>query len=205
MTLDEAIKNLTQRAKTLHMSGDISGNDEFHEYANDQMMIVGWLKELKQYRESNAKPNINSDKLVSVKAVLEDLLDIAIEGEVYGSDDHVLQQLSILPKTVDIPVNSGIVEIKPTETYIEHDIIVDGVKVGTVELEPKTKMITRLNIESAYQDKGYGTKVVNYLVSQGYNNLWVNADNDRAIHVYEKCGFKLIKPTMFLMESESRE
>ena len=97
-------------------------------------------------------------------------------------------------------------EVKPTNTYIENDIMIDGVKVGTVELEPKTKMITRLNIESAYQDKGYGTKVVNYLASQGYNNLWVNADNDRAIHVYEKCGFKLIKPTMFSMElSESKE
>ena len=184
------------------MSGDVSGNDDFHEYANDQMTIVEWLKELKQYRESNAKPNIN---LVSVKTVLEELLDITIEGEVYGSDNRVLQQLSILPKTVDTSVNSGNVEIKPTETYIEHDIIVDGVTVGTVELEPKTKMISRLNIESAYQDKGYGTKVVNYLVSQGYNNLWVNADNDRAIHVYEKCGFKLIKPTMFLMESEHKD
>lgn len=205
MTLDGTIKNLTQTAKTLHMTGDISGNDDFHEYAIEQMTIVGWLKELKQYRESNSKPSINSDKLVSVKTVLEELLDTAIEGEVYGSDDYVLQQLKLLPKTVDKPVNSGIVEIKPTETYVEHDIVVDGVKVGTVELEPKTKMITRLNIESAYQDKGYGTKVVNYLASQGYNNLWVNADNDRAIHVYEKCGFKLIKPTMFLMESEHKE
>ena len=204
MTLDETIKNLTQTAKTLQMTGDISGNDAFHEYAIEQMMIVGWLKELKQYRESNSKPNINSGKLVSVKAILEELLDTAIDGEVYGSN-HVLEQLKILPKPVDMPVNSDIVEMKPTNTYIEHDIIVDSVKIGTVELEPKTKMITRLNIESAYQDKGYGTKVVNYLASQGYNNLWVNADNDRAIHVYEKCGFKLIKPTMFLMEAESKE
>ena len=204
MTLDETIKNLKQTAKTLHMTGDISGNDDFCEYAKEQMTIVKWLKELKKYRESNSKLSINSDNLVSVKAVLEELLDITIDGEVYGSN-HVLEQLKILPKTVDVPVNSDNVEIKPTETYVEHDIVVDGVKIGTVGLVPETKMISRLDIESAYQDKGYGTKVVNYLASQGYNNLWVTADNDRAIHVYEKCGFKLIKPTMFLMESEHKD
>ena len=37
------------------------------------------------------------------------------------------------------------------------------------------------------------------------NNLWVNADNDKAIHVYEKNGFKIVKPTMYLMKKGSAE
>ena len=33
----------------------------------------------------------------------------------------------------------------------------------------------------------------------GCDNLWVVADNERAIHVYEKLGFRMEKPTMFSM------
>jgi predicted GNAT family acetyltransferase len=34
----------------------------------------------------------------------------------------------------------------------------------------------------------------------GCTCLWVETDNSRAIHVYEKCGFKKAKETMYLME-----
>jgi len=102
-------------------------------------------------------------------------------------------------------------KIEKTETFIEHDIIFDGTKVGNVELCPERKEITRLVILEPYQNKGYGTEVVKKLVKDGYNYLWVRTDNEEAIHVYEKCGFIKDKNTMYEMryvnkaESEEEE
>lgn len=80
--------------------------------------------------------------------------------------------------------------LKETETFIEHDIIFDGTKVGELELCPTSHEISRLVIFEPYQNKGYGTKVVRELISKGYTKLWVRSDNPKAIHVYERCGFK---------------
>ena len=93
-------------------------------------------------------------------------------------------------------------QIEKTETFIEHDIIVDDVKVGTVELCPERHEISRLIIFEPYQNKGYGTQVVLELMQSGYKSLWVRSDNARAIHVYEKCGFKRKETHMFEMEVE---
>lgn len=92
--------------------------------------------------------------------------------------------------------------IEKTETYIEHDITVDGTKVGTVELCPERQEISRLVIFEPYQNKGYGTQVVKELVQNGYKSLWVRSDNPRAIHVYEKCGFKRAELKMFEMKAD---
>jgi len=89
--------------------------------------------------------------------------------------------------------------IEKTETFIEHDITVEGTKVGTVELYPERNEISRLIIFEPYQNKGYGTQVVQELIVQGYKSLWVRSDNPRAIHVYEKCGFVKGKTHMFEM------
>jgi len=96
-------------------------------------------------------------------------------------------------------------KISKTETFIEHDVIVDSVKVGTVELCPERMEISRLNIYEPYQNNGYGTEVVKSLVKQGYKSLWVRSDNPRAIHVYEKCGFKHGKTYMFEMVIDKTE
>lgn len=93
-------------------------------------------------------------------------------------------------------------QIKKTETYIEHDIIVDGTKIGTVELCPEQHLIARLVIFEPYQNKGYGTQVVKEALKNGYNCLWVRSDNPRAIHVYEKCGFVKGETQMFEMRAE---
>lgn len=94
-------------------------------------------------------------------------------------------------------------EIKDTELYQEFELFVDDVNIGYAEVDLKNKMLSRLNIYPAHQDKGYGTEVVKILTEKyALNNLWVNADNDRAIHVYEKNGYKITKPTMYLMEKE---
>lgn len=91
--------------------------------------------------------------------------------------------------------------IEKTETFIEHDIIVNGTKVGTVELCPEKHEISRLVIFEPYQNKGYGTEVVEELMQSGYRSLWVRSDNPRAIHVYEKCGFHRAETTMFEMRA----
>lgn len=93
-------------------------------------------------------------------------------------------------------------EIKQTETFVEHNIVVDGVEVGNVELCPERNEIARLVIYEPYQNKGYGTEAVRLLVEQGYKSLWVRSDNPRAIHVYEKCGFHKGETHMFEMRVE---
>ena len=80
-----------------------------------------------------------------------------------------------------------IMKIEKTETFSEHDIIVDGTKIGTVELCPERNEIARLIIFEPYQNKGYGTEVVKKLMAQGYKSLWVRSDNPRAIHVQNEC------------------
>lgn len=68
-------------------------------------------------------------------------------------------------------------------------------------MEIKGKMLSRLSIFPPYQNKGYGTEIVKIFNEKyGCNCLWVNADNDRAIKVYEKNGYKKVQPTMYLME-----
>lgn len=95
------------------------------------------------------------------------------------------------------------IEIKEKEKYLEIDIFSDGEKIGLAEVDLTNKMLSRLNIFPPYQNKGYGTEAVKML-NEKYdcNNLWVNADNDRAIHIYEKNGYKIVKPTMYLMRRE---
>lgn len=96
-------------------------------------------------------------------------------------------------------------KINKTETFIEHDIIVDGVNIGTVELCPERKEISRLVIFEPYQNEGFGTEAVKMLIKQGYTHLWVRSDNAKAIHVYKKCGFKQGETQMFEMVAESEE
>lgn len=96
-------------------------------------------------------------------------------------------------------------KIEKTETFVEHDIIEDDTKIGTVELCLERNEISRLVIFEPYQNKGYGTQVVQELMRVGYNSLWVRSDNPRAIHVYEKCGFVKGNTHMFEMVAESED
>lgn len=95
------------------------------------------------------------------------------------------------------------IDLKEHELYQEIEIFADGIKVGEMEVDLKNKMLSRLAIFEPYQNKGIGQQVV-ALAKEKYGCicLWVRADNDQAIHVYEKLGFKKVKPTMYLMEVE---
>ena len=96
------------------------------------------------------------------------------------------------------------IELKENELYQEIEIFVDGEKIGIAEVDLKNKMLSRLNIMEPYQNKGHGTEIVRMLNEKyGCDCLWVNVDNERAIHVYEKQGYKISNPAMYLMERKS--
>ena len=93
------------------------------------------------------------------------------------------------------------ITLKENELYQEIELFVDGQKIGEAEVDIKYKMLSRLSIFPPYQDKGYGTEVVKMLTEKyDLDVLWVNADNKRAIHTYEKNGYKIDEPTMYLMK-----
>lgn len=93
--------------------------------------------------------------------------------------------------------------LKKNEFYREIEIFDGDTKIGEAEVDVNGHMLSRLCILKPYQNKGYGTQAVRILTEEyGLKVLWVNADNARAIHVYEKCGYKKTKPTMYMMERE---
>lgn len=99
----------------------------------------------------------------------------------------------------------GNISFKENELYQEIELFADGEKIGEAEIEIKGKMLSRLCIFPPYQNKGYGTQIVDMLNKEyGCEVLWVNADNARAIHTYEKNGYVKSKPTMYLMKRDTR-
>lgn len=98
------------------------------------------------------------------------------------------------------------ITIKENELYQEIELYVDGQKIGEAEVDIKGHMLSRLSIFPPYQDKGYGTEIVKMLTEKyGLDVLWVNADNKRAIHTYEKNGYEIVEPTMYLMKRGGKE
>ena len=91
--------------------------------------------------------------------------------------------------------------LKEKEHFIEIDIqLSDGTLIGTAEIEPNEKMLERFAILKPYQDKGYGQKALSTLIDvYGIKKLWVRSDNEKAIHIYEKFGFKGKREVMFEM------
>lgn len=75
----------------------------------------------------------------------------------------------------------------------------DGIHIGTCSLYNNDSTRVQLGIrigDKSYWDKGYGTEVINLLVSYAFASLgvervWLKVlpQNIRAIRCYEKCGF----------------
>ena len=95
---------------------------------------------------------------------------------------------------------------KENEIYKELELFDGNTKIGEAEVDIKGRMLSRLVIYEPYQNKGYGTKIVKELTDKyNLNILWVNADNDRAIHVYEKYGYKKTRSGMWVMERNAED
>ena len=93
------------------------------------------------------------------------------------------------------------INLKENELYQEIEIFLNDKKVGEAEVDLKGKMLSRLNIFPPSQNKGSGTQIVKILNEKyGCNVLWVDTDNKRAIHIYQKNGYEIAEPTMFLMK-----
>ena len=98
------------------------------------------------------------------------------------------------------------ITLKENELYQEIEIFADGWKIGEAEVELRSKMLSRLSLYEHYQNKRYGREIVKMLNKKyGCDHLWVNADNQRAIHCYEKCGYEIKHPTMYLMQRNGEE
>ena len=93
------------------------------------------------------------------------------------------------------------VTYRKNELYQEIELFNDdGVKIGEAEVDIEGKMLSRFVIYEPYQNQGYGTEFVIALCNDfDITSLWVKADNLHAIHVYEKCGFKLGESKMYEM------
>ena len=79
-----------------------------------------------------------------------------------------------------------------------------GSFIGNIELMDVSASAKEIGIAvtAAMQGLGYGTEAVRAMTSYGLNNLGLdrivlrtNTDNARAIHVYEKCGFREFRRT----------
>ena len=84
----------------------------------------------------------------------------------------------------------------PLFSMLERDT---GAFIGNIELMDIADGAGELGIAvtAAMQDKGYGTEAVSTMVRYGMDTLGLHRvflkvfpDNARAIHVYEKCGFR---------------
>lgn len=84
--------------------------------------------------------------------------------------------------------------LEEAEIYKEFDILIDDTIIGSVEIKYPDMELRNLHIRPDYQDKGFGTQVVKMLVNDyGIKRLCVSAENKKARHIYEKCGFIIDK------------
>ena len=93
-------------------------------------------------------------------------------------------------------VQKKLVEGAPVFSMLERDT---GAFIGNIELMDIADGAGELGIAitAAMQDRGYGTEAVSAMVRYGMDTLGLHRiflkafpDNARAIHVYEKCGFR---------------
>ena len=93
-------------------------------------------------------------------------------------------------------VQKKLAEGTPVFSMLEKET---GAFIGTIEFMDVQDWSAELGIAvtAAMQDRGYGTEAVRAMVEYGMDTLGLNRvflkvfpDNARAIHVYEKCGFR---------------
>ena len=92
-------------------------------------------------------------------------------------------------------VNKKLRDHKIVYSMIEKE---SGEFIGNIEfmdVDDRTKELG-IAITAKMQDRGFGTEAINRMINHGFDVLGLkkivlkaNPDNDRALHVYRKCGF----------------
>ncbi|MGL4762618.1 MAG: GNAT family N-acetyltransferase [Sarcina sp.] len=85
---------------------------------------------------------------------------------------------------------------KPTCIYIDEDLI-GFTMYGKVASEENRVWLDRYMIDQRYQGKGYGSRVLNYIILYlkklyNCNEIYISIfeDNIHALHMYQKVGFE---------------
>ncbi|MCM1214000.1 MAG: GNAT family N-acetyltransferase [Lachnospiraceae bacterium] len=65
--------------------------------------------------------------------------------------------------------------------------------IACADILTERKTIEQFEVETNLRNQGYGEKFLRFCIAQyGIDNINVVKDNYRALHLYEKCGFKVI-------------
>ena len=122
-----------------------------------------------------------------------------------GANEPVGAKLTGTHGTFTIAQIEGYIERNQTEEdryawviCLDDDTVVGEVVINEVDRDNRSASIRIALFNSQYFGKGYGTEAMSLAVDYGFKHgdlhrieLGVYAFNPRAIHVYEKVGFKL--------------
>ena len=120
------------------------------------------------------------DRLIEYKKriIYEYAKDLSIE-EVNKIDEYVTSEVSRL-----------------MDDY--YNIVVNNKIIGSLLLTEKDdgKLLDEIYLEEEYRNNGIGTDIINNIIS---NNdiiyLWVYKDNEKAISLYKRLNFNIVKET----------
>ena len=139
---------------------------------------------------------INNDYLKKYKLELSSKKDIDILIKYKLSS--ILEYASDLSNKELDEINTYVKDNVPNQINNYKLINIDGNIVGCIFVENKDNgvIIDELYIEEKYRNNGIGTDLINNVISN--NNivyLWVYKLNVKAIRLYKRLGFKIIKET----------
>ena len=139
---------------------------------------------------------INNDYLKKYKLELSSKKDIDILIKYKLSS--ILEYASDLSNKELDEINTYVKDNVPNQINNYKLINIDGNIVGCIFVENKDNgvIIDELYIEEKYRNNGIGTVLINNVISN--NNivyLWVYKLNVKAIRLYKRLGFKIIKET----------
>lgn len=131
-------------------------------------------------------------KLIPAKTCDEELLIKFKLNTIFGSSNNISEEEQ--NKIINY-VNNYI----PANIKYYKVIIIDNEKAGCYSLKPYEDgyMIEEIYLLEQYRNKGIGRDIITNTINE-YNKsiyLWVYKDNEKAIKLYERLGFKITEET----------